>query len=471
MTESHSNRWLTRLQRWLLPAVAVATIFVAAVTTIDARGPGGGDHDRDGDRGEQMEELAEIIGTDADSLRTALQDGQTLAQIAESNGVDPQAVEDAVVDRINEWIDQAVADGRLTEAEAVEIRAEVVEEAADLVEGVYTKPSFGHARHSCHMGHGQARDMFDGGRFEKLAEIVGTDADGLEAALSDGQTLAEIAEANGIDQQTVIGSLTAALDTELDEAVANGDLTEEEAADIRADVVERITTFVEEGEPAGERGWGRDRDDDRGEQMEELAEIIGTDADSLRTALQDGQTLAQIAESNGVDPQAVEDAVVDRINEWIDQAVADGRLTEAEAVEIRAEVVEEAADLVEGVYTKPSLGHASHSCHMGHGQARDMFDGGRFEKLAEIVGTDADGLEAALSDGQTLAEIAEANGIDQQTVIGSLTAALDTELDEAVANGDLTEEEAADIRADAVERITTFVEEGEPAGERGWGPR
>lgn len=66
------------------------------------------------------------------------------------------------------------------------------------------------------------------------------------------------------------------------------------------------------------------------------AETIGITTDELRTAVQDGQTVAEVAEANDVDPQIVIDALVEHATTKIDQAVADGRIDEARADEIKA---------------------------------------------------------------------------------------------------------------------------------------
>ncbi len=47
-------------------------------------------------RGRHLEAAAEAIGIEADALREALQGGQTMAQVAEANGVEVQAVVDAL---------------------------------------------------------------------------------------------------------------------------------------------------------------------------------------------------------------------------------------------------------------------------------------------------------------------------------------------------------------------------------------
>ena len=79
------------------------------------------------------------------------------------------------------------------------------------------------------------------------------------------------------------------------------------------------------------------------------------------------------------------------------------------------------------------------------------------ETLTEVLGLERDELREALAGGQTIAEIAEANGVEVQAVIDALVAELDEHLAQAVADGRLTDDEAAEKRADAVERITAMV--------------
>jgi len=97
----------------------------------EGRGPcRGGGH-----RGRHLEAAAAAIGIEQDALREALQNDQTIAQVAQANGVDPQAVVDALVADVSARIDQKVADGDLTQAEADEKKAELPERITALVNG------------------------------------------------------------------------------------------------------------------------------------------------------------------------------------------------------------------------------------------------------------------------------------------------------------------------------------------------
>ena len=78
---------------------------------------------------------------------------------------------------------------------------------------------------------------------------------------------------------------------------------------------------------------------------------------------------------------------------------------------------------------------------------------------AATIGITEANLVEALRDGRTVAEVAEANGVDAQAVIDDLVAEVNARVDEAVDDGDLDPEQAAEIKANAVGRITDFVNE------------
>jgi N-acyl-D-aspartate/D-glutamate deacylase len=152
--------------------------------------------------------LAEVIGVSTDELRDALRDGQTLAEVAEANGVDPQRVVDVLVDNATERLEAAVAAGRIDEATAEERKASLPDRAAKLVNGKLERDAYRHPRRSVAL--------------RTAAQAIGIDGSDLRDALRDGQTIAEVAEANGVDPQDVIDALVAR-SAERITRVVNGD--------------------------------------------------------------------------------------------------------------------------------------------------------------------------------------------------------------------------------------------------------
>ena len=95
-----------------------------------------------------------------------------------------------------------------------------------------------------------------------VADLLDISTDDLVAAHQDGQSLADIAAANGVDVQIVIDALVAQANAHVDEKVADGSIDQTRADEIRANLVERITARVngerpEPGERTGRGGPGR----------------------------------------------------------------------------------------------------------------------------------------------------------------------------------------------------------------------
>lgn len=111
--------------------------------------------------------------------------------------------------------------------------------------------------------------------------------------------------------------------------VDDGTLTSEQADA----VTEHLTAQLpDRGFHRGHRRPGMDGD--------VVAGLLGIETDELRSALRDGQSIAELAEANAVDPQVVIDALVDQAQSHLDLAVENGRLTDEEAAE-KASVLEE----------------------------------------------------------------------------------------------------------------------------------
>jgi hypothetical protein len=92
-----------------------------------------------------------------------------------------------------------------------------------------------------------------------------------------------------------------------------------------------------------------------GADLSVAASTIGISADDLRTALESGQSIADVATSKGVDVQSVIDAMVAAMNDRLAEAVSSGKLTQAKADELKADAATRIADVVNGV-AKPGRG-------------------------------------------------------------------------------------------------------------------
>ena len=77
--------------------------------------------------------VAKTIGIERADLRAALKSGQSVAEIAQAHDVDPQAVVDAVVSAVNQRVDQAVTDGRITAERGDTIKGKVTDRVNTLL--------------------------------------------------------------------------------------------------------------------------------------------------------------------------------------------------------------------------------------------------------------------------------------------------------------------------------------------------
>lgn len=192
--------------------------------------------------------------------------------------------------------------------------------------------------------------------------------------------------------------------------------------------------------PGGRFGGGVD--------LEVAAETLGVTTDELRTQLEAGKSLANVAEAEGVDKQKLIDALV---------AAGEARLDEAKAA-----LPDRIAEAVDATHTPGEHGGPGGRGPGGRG-------GASLETAAKALGISEDDLKAELQDGKTIAEVAKEKGVDKQTVIDALVAEAETRSAEAVKTGKITQAEADEHLEDATERITTMVDEGFPEGGPGRG--
>jgi len=164
-----------------------------------------------------------------------------------------------------------------------------------------------------------------------------TEAD-VRTALQSGQTLTQIAEANGKTEAAVIAAARTALADKLSQSVTDGKLTQAEADakladfDATASAQMNSTTLGQRGG----RGDGLGRGDGvRGGRAQSLiaatVSVTGLTEADVRTALQSGQTLTQIAEAEGKTAAAVIAAARETYATALSEAVAAGTLTQAQA--------------------------------------------------------------------------------------------------------------------------------------------
>jgi hypothetical protein len=172
-------------------------------------------------------------------------------RLADKLGIASDDLESAITDTQVEMIDEAVTEGRLTDRQA-----DVLRERAESGEGLFgMRPVLG--MHPMH-----ALDI----NLATIASELGITTDELRAELQSGSALSEVITAHGSTIDAVVKALVANAETELNEAVANGNLTQAQADQILTNLPDRLTQMIENGFPGLRGPWfnnDRDQNQDR----------------------------------------------------------------------------------------------------------------------------------------------------------------------------------------------------------------
>ena len=132
------------------------------------------------------------------------------------------------------------------------------------------------------------------------------------------------------------------------------------------------------------------------------------------------------------------------LRETLQPLVDDGTITEAQADAVTSHLVENRPERGD---RDGRVGRISRRGVDGHGRNGTV--------VADLLGIDNETLRSELMAGNSVADIAEANGIDVQTVIDALIADAESHVDLAIEHG-LDEDRAAE----RLERISERIEEG-----------
>lgn len=158
--------------------------------------------------------------------------GRFIAKVAEKLGITEDELTTAMTDAQLEIIDESVTDGTLTEEQADKLR-ERVEEYGPL--SILRGP--GHHR-QCRGAH------FVGGA---AATVLGMEPEELAELVQSGQSLATVAESQGMSVDDFKTALLAEVKVDLDAKVADGSTTQEradKAYEMLETNIDRVVNFV-----------------------------------------------------------------------------------------------------------------------------------------------------------------------------------------------------------------------------------
>ena len=200
--------------------------------------------------GKNVAAIASILKLTEAELKTQVQSGKTLAQIATAQGVDIKLVVDAIVADMKSHIADEVKSGEITQAQADTKLADVTAKATERVNNV--RPARGEGMHGGPKGHGR--------NVAAIASVLKLTEAELKTQVESGKTLAQIATTQGVSVQSVIGVLVTDMQAHIAQEVASGKITQAQADTKLADVTTKVTEMVNTVQPArgeGMQGHGR----------------------------------------------------------------------------------------------------------------------------------------------------------------------------------------------------------------------
>ena len=200
--------------------------------------------------GKNVAAIASILKLTEAELKTQVQSGKTLAQIATAQGVDIKLVVDAIVADMKLHIADEVKSGEITQAQADTKLADVTAKATERVNNV--RPARGEGMHGGPKGPGR--------NVAAIASVLKLTEAELKTQVESGKTLAQIATAQGVDVKLVVDAIVTDIKSHIAEEVASGELTQAQADTKLADVTTKVTEMVNTVQPArgeGMQGHGR----------------------------------------------------------------------------------------------------------------------------------------------------------------------------------------------------------------------
>jgi len=192
-------------------------------------------------------------------------------------------------------------------------------------------------------------------------------ADALSRADESKAVIDDAAEQLGVEPSELSDALKNALKNRIDEAVEAGKLTTEQADALKVRIDSAEVPFLFGG--FGDRGFGSPHPG-HPHDLETAASFLGMTDAELEAELADGKSLADIARAEGKSVSGLAQALVADAEEKLDEAVDNGKLTQAQAEQIKERLEER---ITESVNRQPGSGTGFRG--HGFGARPDQFHG------------------------------------------------------------------------------------------------
>ncbi|MDN9008527.1 hypothetical protein [Brevibacillus laterosporus] len=178
--------------------------------------------------------LQSLLHLSREQLLTELNKGKSLADIANSRGVDKAKVIELLKMQHIAKLDEAVKNGSMTKERAEKVKEHATKKATRLVEGTFRDEKRKHIR----------RGKLAPWENQELLTLLKMDREQLKMTWISGKSLNEIAQSQGVSKQAVAALLQKAYMERIEKAVEDGHLSKEKADEIKLKVNGKIEKIL-----------------------------------------------------------------------------------------------------------------------------------------------------------------------------------------------------------------------------------
>lgn len=268
-----------------------------------------------------------------------------------------------------------------------------------------------------------------------VADQTGLKAGEITRQLAQGMTLADIIQANNGNMQTVIDQSVTKITAEINQAVANGNMTQDRANQLLANLKDQVTKGINGDLFPNTLDAAAVRRASQRILLQATADATKLSPADIMKQLQAGKTLADIITANGGTVENVVNSAVTKATADINTAVKDGRLGQAQADTLIANLRKAYTAAVNGEYRQRAV--------------RAIVTLAVLRLAAEQTGLTVPNIVKEIRSGKSLADVLKEHKIDPTSFINSAVNATKKRLDQAVTNGRITQ-------ADADKRLEEF---------------
>ena len=382
--------------------------------------------------------IAKTLGITVSQLRTEINAGASIAEIAANHGSSAAAVTAAIKAKVASLVKRAVAAGAIARSKA---RATTVTVGATVSGLVNRAPSFS-SRH--------VNSELELLSLDTVANLLGVTRTDLETELRTGISVLTAAANHNVTEDALVAALRADAETKIAAAVTAGTITQTKADEITAGLAARITSWINRTYPVG---GGRRADKHRDERRQKplklsdesvVARVIGITKDQLEIERKAGNSYATIAAAHNVALDALKAGITTEATARIAAALAAGRITQTQADTMTAALPTWVDDYVNRV-------------PLPEAPRPTQFRLVSFDAAATFIGITKDALRAQVKTGVSVGQVAINNGKTVADLTTALTTDSTTRVNAAVTAGIYTRAQGDLLIAQLPAAIDAFV--------------